>query len=118
MERSLPKLGTPQVLEMARENAENVRYDSLLSTDPDPPSEDFPYETIGGKSTGIVRRPSLLLGIPEKGLGTQRSHTPSSCESDATSGRKSMNESIARWTEDDVLSWLSEAGFAEYEASY
>ena len=112
--------GTPKFciiwMEMAGENGEKVRYDNLLSTNAET-SEDFPYETIGGRSAGIVRRPSMLVGIPEKGLGPQRSHTPSSCGSDATSGRKSISESIARWTEDDVLSWLSEAGFAEYEAS-
>ena len=123
MKRSLPE---PELnwrliqmaAELELERPEKVRYDNLLSTNADI-SDDFPYETIGGKSASIVRRPSLLTCIPEKGFGPgiqrTRSHTPSSSESETASGRKSIGENIKRWQEDDVLSWLDEAGFAEYE---
>ena len=77
-----------------------------------PETEDSQYETIGGKSAKIVRRPSLLASIQERGgLSVQRTRSQSSSPSDISS----VNESIARWEEDDIMSWLHEIGFDEYK---
>ncbi len=74
--------------------------------------EDTPFETIGGSGATIVRRPSLLSCVPERGLlQPSRSYTSSPSDSD---GRKSSCESISRWQEDEVISWLDEIGFGEY----
>lgn len=78
-----------------------------------PEVEDSQYETIGGKSAKIVRRPSLLASIQERGL-MQSQRSQSSTPSDL-SGSGVNNEAIARWQEDDVMSWLEEIGFEEYK---
>ena len=91
------------------------RLENLMSTNAIEP-EGAPFETIGGSKAKIVRRPSVLTGIPEKGLGALvgRSCSSSPGDSDGSTGRKSTNGSILRWQEYEVLSWLEELGFEQY----
>ncbi len=93
----------------------NVHLESHLSTNAVIP-DDCPYETIGGSGATIVRRPSMSLMscVPERGLLQLRSYNSSPVDSDVSSGRKSINGSIVRWQEDEVISWLDETGFSEY----
>lgn len=98
---------------MASNKPRQPLLENHLSTNADIP-EDSPFETIGGSGATIVRRPSLLSCVPERSLlQPSRSYTSSPSDS-ASDDRRSTNESIVRWQEDDVISWLEEIGFAEY----
>ena len=87
------------------------------------PTDEYlsPYKTIGGKGSKIVRHPSELHLIPERsGSGCsnkrpQRSSNGSSPTSSDTNALSSCNEAILKWDESEVVSWLHEIGFAEYE---
>ncbi len=105
---------------MATSHVNVSLLESHLSTNAVIP-DDCPYETIGGSGATIVRRPSLSLSlnmlscVPERGLlQVNRSYNSSPVESELSSGRKSVSESIVRWQEDEVISWLDETGFGEY----
>ena len=80
-----------------------------------------PYKTIGGKGSNISRHPSELHfsnDIPEgspAGSGSINWSRPGSINGCATT---SLNDAVLKWDEDEVISWLHETGFAEYEVYY
>ena len=83
------------------------------------------YKTIGGKGNKVVRHPSELHLIVERsgsGCTTKRSLRSSNTSSPTSSEEwsrghaiSSCNEAILKWDESEVISWLHEIGFAEYE---
>ena len=88
------------------------------------------FKTIGGKGSIIVRHPSELKFIPERstssGCGKTRTQQLASNGDSPTSSIEwsrppsvsagtTFGEAILKWDEDEVVSWLHEAGFAEYE---
>ena len=97
-----------------------------------------PFKTIGGKGSNVVRHPSELKFIPERSTSSGKttmalraiSNGGGCADSPTSSGGNewsrpssvnavhhtgSCNEAILKWDEDEVLSWLHEAGFAQYE---
>ena len=85
-----------------------------------------PYKTIGGKGSKIVRHPSEFHLIPERSgsgccsnkrpLRSSNASSPTSSEDWSRSHAiSSCNEAILKWDEGEVISWLQEIGFAEYE---
>ena len=81
-----------------------------------------PYKTIGGKGSKVIRHPSELHLIPERsgsGCSTKRSlrssNTSSPTSSEDYHAISSCNEVILKWDKSEVISWLHEIGFAEYE---
>jgi hypothetical protein len=85
----------------------------------------YNYKTIGGKGNKIVRHPSEFHLISERsgsGCSTKRSLRSSNASSPTSSEDwsrshpvSSCNEAILKWDESEVISWLHEIGFAEYE---
>lgn len=84
-----------------------------------------PHKIIGGKGSKIMRHPSELHLIPERSesiCSTMRytrlcngSSPTSSDDWTRVHAISSCNEAILKWEESEIVSWLHEIGFAEYE---
>ena len=87
-----------------------------------------PYKTIGGKGSKIARHPSELKlhnSIPERcsssgSKSTSNGDSPMSSSELSRPGSVSAvasncNDAILKWDEDEVVGWLHESGFTEYE---
>lgn len=97
---------------MANQSSFGLSSDASLS----------PYKTIGGKGRKIVRHPSDLKHIndviPERSLSsTGNSPSPSDewSRPSSVNAVSRFNETILKWDESEVIAWLREIGFAEYE---
>ena len=86
------------------------------------------YKVIGGRTTHLARTPSTLALSERQARSQGRVPSPNflrprengeDTRSSSSAGNSSLSNGIGghilKWDQDDVLAWLKECGFEQYE---